>query len=136
MINLKILRFFLPLFSAVFLINYSSEKLLSENLNSDAVLNKITFDISAISPDGLIGPIDGLRTVSYEFCIPANPQFLATIQTIDPTVDIYRNSPGRIRCQNYQYLCIGHTHNRQWKDILLAISQLDYVEKINEFYGE
>ncbi len=120
----------------IFLLSLNSEKSLSNNLKTDPILDKINFDISRISPDGLIGPPDGLRSVSYEFCIPAINDAVKTIKMIDSQIDIYRQSPGRIGCRKNQYLCIAHTHNKQWKDILFSIARLDYVEKIEEFLGE
>lgn len=121
---------------SIFLLSLTHEKVLSNNLINDPILDKIKFDISLISPDGLIGPPDGLRSISYEFCIPAIHEAVKTIHTIDSQIDIDRQSPGRIGCGKNQYLCIGHTHNKQWKDILLAVASLDYVERIEEFLGE
>lgn len=127
---------FLGLFIYMLLIYVSEPQVLSQNLTNEPIVDKITFDISQISPDGLIGSSGAKRYLSYEFCIPANKQAIETIQTIDPTINIYRQSPGRIGCQDNQYLCIGETHNKQWKQILLSIAQLDYVERIEQFWGE
>jgi hypothetical protein len=102
---------------------------------SDPVLNKINFDLSQISPDGLIGPPDGLRSLSYEFCIPATEQHLNQVRAIHPTIQVSR-SPGRIRCTKDQYLCIGETHTSQWREKLIAIAKLDYVQRIDQFFGE
>ncbi|MCK5191008.1 MAG: hypothetical protein KAR12_13230, partial [Methylococcales bacterium] len=33
--------------------------------------DKIEFDITKLNQQGLYGPADGLRSLSYEFCIPA-----------------------------------------------------------------
>jgi len=96
---------------------------------------KITFDLSRISAAGLVGPPDGLRSLSYEFCIPANDQAVAEVKAIDPTVQ-YSRSPGRIRCQRDQYLVIGNTHKSNWREILTQLVQLDYVQRIDEFLGE
>ncbi|MEB3310680.1 MAG: hypothetical protein VKJ02_10640 [Snowella sp.] len=98
-------------------------------------INKITFDLSAISPEGLIGPPNGLRSVSYEFCIPAQRKTVKQVQAIDPTVQ-YSRSRGRIGCQPNQYLCIGHTHQANWKEVLFNLAQLEYVKKIDQFWGE
>ncbi|MGK7939628.1 MAG: hypothetical protein AB4062_05650 [Crocosphaera sp.] len=121
---------------SILLLSSIEKKGLSNNLKNDTILDKINFDISLISRDGLIGPPDGLRSVSYEFCIPAINEAVKTIQTIDTQIDIYRQSPGRIGCRKNQYLCIAHTHNKQWKDILFSIAGLDYVEEIGRFFGE
>jgi hypothetical protein len=127
---------FLFIAIAVFFGVFNPTKLSSQDYQSDFILAKISFDISQISPEGLIGQPDALRAVSYEFCIPANPIALATIQAIDTQIKYYFPSPGRIGCQKAQYLCIGHTHNPKWPEILFSIARLEYVERIIQFDGE
>lgn len=105
-------------------------------LLAQAVSTKITFDSSKLSPAGLVGPPDGLRSLSYEFCIPAGQPYLEEVQAIDPAVQFYPHSRGRIGCHREQILCIGNTHNPQWQAILFAIAELPYVERIDEFFGE
>jgi hypothetical protein len=100
-------------------------------------LDKINFDLSTISPEGLIGPTEGLTSLAYEFCIPAQADKVKQVQALDPSVKIYPQSSGRIGCQKgQQYLCIGDTHQREWQEILTKLAHLDYIEKINRFYGE
>ncbi|HEY9624406.1 MAG TPA: hypothetical protein V6C78_28885, partial [Crinalium sp.] len=106
--------------------------LLKVQLPAVRASEKITFDISHVSPDGVAGG----RSLSYEFCIPATDEHLAEVLAIDPTIYHFRHSRGRIGCQRNQYLCIGSTHNQQWREILLAIARLDYVQRIDEFFGE
>lgn len=101
----------------------------------EASLTKITFDISRISSEGLLGPPDGLRSLSYEFCIPANERSLTEIRSIDSTLQ-YSRSPGRIRCKSDQYLVIGETHKPNWREILTRLTALNYVQRIDEFFGE
>ena len=96
---------------------------------------KITFDLGQISAEGLIGKEGGQRSMAYEFCIPANPQTLAEVKDIDSTVQ-YSRSPGRIGCQSDEYLCIGHTHQNNWREVLNQLAQLEYVKQINPFWGE
>lgn len=102
---------------------------------SNSVLQKINFDLSQISPAGLIGPPDGLRSLSYEFCIPATEKHLNEVRSINPAIQISR-SRGRIGCTKDQYLCIGETHTPQWREVLMAIAKLDYVQRIDQFFGE
>ena len=71
--------------------------------------DKIHFDLSAFNEDGLYGPPDGLRSAAYEFCIPARQDLAGEVLSIDPTVQIYPSSPGRIGCGSDEYLCIGST---------------------------
>jgi hypothetical protein len=102
---------------------------------STVPLAKITFNLARISADGLVGPQDGLRSVTYEFCMPATEDAIAEIQAIDPTLQ-YSRSPGRIRCTRDQYLVLGDTHKPNWREILTGLAQLDYVQQIDEFFGE
>ncbi|QKD84567.1 hypothetical protein HPC62_22395 [Thermoleptolyngbya sichuanensis A183] len=125
-----------------------------------ASLSKISFDLSQVSPEGLVGPADGGRSLRYEFCIPrsakhqAEVQALnvnraachiaqrsgakhqAEVQALNPAIEFYPHSPGRIRCSAAQILCMGETHSPNWRETLLNLAQLDYVERIDEFYGE
>ena len=100
-----------------------------------APTSKITFDLARLSPDGLVGQAEARRSLSYEFCIPATPQALAAVRAIDPTLQ-HSRSPGRIRCTRDQYLVIGETHKPNWRDILTQLTQLPYVQRIDEFVGE
>ena len=129
-------KFFLLIFTSGFLLTGYQQELPRKDSQPNSILEKITFDISAISPEGLIGLPNGLRSVSYEFCIPAREQSLKELQAIDPSIKYYANSPGRIGCHSNQYLCIGDIHNPRWQEILLSIARLDYVERIDQFYGE
>ena len=106
-----------------------------QTMRADSIRDKITFDLSAISPEGLIGNQQSLRSVGYEFCIPAQPDTRKEVKAIDPTVQFSR-SRGRIGCQNHQYLCIGETHQPDWKTVLLKLAGLNYVKRIDRFWGE
>ena len=106
-----------------------------QTMRADSIRDKITFDLSAISPEGLIGNQQSLRSVCYEFCIPAQPDTRKEVKAIDQTVQFSR-SRGRIGCQNHQYLCIGETHQPEWKTVLLKLAELDYVKRIDRFCGE
>lgn len=99
-------------------------------------LSKITFDLAQISPEGLVGPPDGWRSLRYEFCIPRSTDHQAEVQAINPAIEFYPNSPGRIGCSATQILCIGETHSPNWREMLLNLARLDYVERIDELYGE
>lgn len=97
---------------------------------------KITFDLSQISTDGLIGEAGSIRSLSYEFCIPATDRHLADVQAIDPTIQHFAHSRGRIGCTRGQYLCIGNTHQPNWHEKLLAIADLGYVDRIDQVVWE
>lgn len=95
-------------------------------------MQKIHLDLSAIDENGLIGPADGKRSVAYEFCIPRDEAKKAEVLAIDPSVKFY-TSPGRIRCTANEYLVIGEGST---KNTLLALARLDYIARIDPFYGE
>jgi len=94
------------------------------------VSRKIHFDLSVFNDDGLYGPPDGLRAAAYEFCIPAQDATAAEIMAIDPTVQIYAGSPGRVGCGVDEYLCIGSTAQPGFREVLANLAQLDYVTDI------
>jgi hypothetical protein len=96
----------------------------------DAVNAKIHFDLSEFNDDGLYGPPDGLRAAMYEFCIPARADLVSEVASIDPTVQIYADSPGRIGCARDEYLCIGSTGQPRFRDVLANLAQLEYTSRI------
>ncbi len=98
--------------------------------------DKITFDLSALNADGLIGPPDGLRAVSYEFCIPDTETHRAEVRAIDPTVEFQGGSPGRIGCGPDQCLCIGMTHQPGFRRILRNLAECRYIERIDPCFFE
>jgi len=84
----------------------------------------------------LYGPPDGLRSLSYEFCIPAGQRFTAEVRSIDPTAQIYTHARGRIGCTADQHLVIGHTHQSRFREVLQALAALAYVERIEQAFFE
>lgn len=98
-------------------------------------IEKITFDLSTISAEGLATATGG-GSVSYEFCIPATEVHVAAVQAIDPSVKTFARSRGRIGCQREEYLCIGDTHQNHWREKLMALASLNYIQRIDRFWGE
>ena len=94
------------------------------------VNTKIHFDLSEFNDDGLYGPPEGLRAAMYEFCIPAHADLAAEVASIDPTVQIYASSPGRIGCSRDEDLCIGSTGQPGFREVLANLVQLEYVSRI------
>ena len=101
-----------------------------------APLDKIEFDLTPFGDDGLYGPPDGLRSLSYEFCIPARPTCRAEVESIDPTLQIHSASPGRVDCGPDRYLCIGHTHQLHFRNVLHRLARLEYIERIAPHWAE
>lgn len=99
-------------------------------------MSKITFNLEQLNEQGLYGPPDGLRALHYEFCIPANPVPAAQVRQIDPTIEISQTSPGRIGCTKGEYLCLGNTHQPNFKTVLLKLAQLAYVKRIDQAFFE
>ncbi len=97
---------------------------------------KVDFDLSQLDAEGLYGPPDGKQALSYEFCIPANPDNIAQVLAIDPTAIIYRHSPGREQCTQSQRLVIGNTHQGNYRATLEALAQLEYVTRIRQTFFE
>lgn len=107
-----------------------------KNNSGEALSPKIAFDVSKLDEQGLYGPADGRQSISYEFCIPNDPQLIYEVQHIDPTIQI-GNSPGRIGCQRgVEQLCIGHTNQPNWRKTLLQLADLPYIVRIEQSFFE
>ena len=98
--------------------------------------DKIAFDVGQFDENGLHGPPDGLRALAYEFCIPDTEVCRNEVRAIDPTVQFYPSSPGRIGCGEGQCLCIGSTHQPGFRQVLRDLAALPYVERIQECFFE
>lgn len=94
--------------------------------------DKIGFDVARLDDQGLVGPADGKRALSYEFCIPPGEAYEAQVRKIDPSVEIQRGSRGRIGCIEGRVLCVGNTHQPRFRDVLRRLAELPYVERIEE----
>jgi hypothetical protein len=105
-------------------------------VSSDASPEVIRFDLDRLNTEGLLGPEGGLRALSYEFCIPASEAYAAEIQAIDTSLSLQRTSPGRIGCGSEEYLAIGHTHQADFRGVLVRLSRLPYVDSIEEVHFE
>lgn len=99
-------------------------------------LTKINFETDNINPQGLTGNSASLRSVSYEFCIPKDANIAKQVKAIDPSVQLYDKTPGRINCSGTETLAIGNTHQSQWKVVLINLSSQDYIIEIQETFFE
>ena len=97
---------------------------------------KVMFPLDNIRADGLRGPPDGLRSVAYAFCIPTDKQAHQQVHAIDPSLQIYPGSPGRIGCTSQQSLCIGETHQPDWHEVLQRLAALNYISEIRQSFFE
>lgn len=107
-----------------------------DGLLKDKVQQKVTFDLTRLDADGLYGPADGKRALSYEFCIPAHVNTARQVMSIDPTAIVYKESPGRLQCGNEQYLVVGNTHQVNYLVTLKNLVELSYVTRIQEAFFE
>jgi hypothetical protein len=99
-------------------------------------LSKITFELDRLNQDGLGGPPEGLRALHYEFCIPGDAVHEAMVREIDPTIQIFPKSRGRIGCSGGEYLCVGSTHQPDFRTVLLKLASLPYVKRIDQTFFE
>ena len=96
----------------------------------------VRFDLEPLNSEGLLGPGDGLRALSYEFCIPADEAHVREVEAIDSTIEIQRSALGRIGCGEAESLAIGHTHQPDFREVLIRLSHLPYVDRIEEVHFE
>ncbi|MBE9155646.1 hypothetical protein IQ265_02155 [Nodosilinea sp. LEGE 06152] len=92
--------------------------------------DKIAFDLSTLDENGLYGPPDGKRSLDYEFCIPVGDAYAQAVGAIDPSVQLFPQSRGRIGCGEGEVLAIGHTNQANYDTILIELAHLDYIERI------
>ncbi len=97
---------------------------------------KVTFDVSALGPAGLSGKADAAVAVSYEFCIPAQPQAIVEVQRIDRSARCTIGPRGRVGCTAAEALCLGSTGQAGWLGVLDAVAALPYVKRIDRSFGE
>ncbi len=95
---------------------------------------KMDFSFSKLDKKGLIKKRG--TSLAYEFCIPNESEYLDKIKSIDQTIAIYKSSTGRIGCGENQILCIGETMDKNYKEIIIALTNLPYVKNINESFFE
>ncbi|WP_252177377.1 hypothetical protein [Endozoicomonas sp. 4G] len=93
---------------------------------------KVRFDVNALDKEGLRGSGNNVKAVSYEFCIPDKIEYVDQVMAIDPTLVVYRASPGKTQCRPGEYLAVGDTHQLDYYEVLRKLAELDYVESIQE----
>lgn len=106
-----------------------------EQKPSENALQKIRFDLSLPDENGLYGPESGKTALDYEFCIPRDEACRREVEGIDTTLRI-QTAAGRIGCGPGQYLCIGNTHQPNWRQVIYRLAELPYVEKIEQVFWE
>ncbi|PSN15038.1 hypothetical protein C7293_08870 [filamentous cyanobacterium CCT1] len=117
----------LPLGAAVLAVAIACQPLASSNSSAS---DKIAFDLSSLDENGLYGPPDGKRSLDYEFCIPVGDAYAQAVGAIDPSVQLYPQSRGRIGCGEGEVLAIGNTNQADHDTVLIELANLDYIERI------
>lgn len=129
-----------PTLIAVFIIltlGLTGRSFSAQMIDAHVHLEKIKFRLDNIRADGLRGPPDGLVAVTYEFCLPANDQVYQEVRRINPNIELYHGSMGRIGCSVLtQTLSRGSTGEPQWKKQLLELTKLPYITEIRESFFE
>ena len=99
-------------------------------------VEKFDFDINALDKDGLMGDTNGKVSVDFQFCIPVGDEYVKAVHDIDPDIKILQGSRGRNRCTDTQVTAIGTTHKPGHREILLRLSELNYIKKFNRVWYE
>jgi len=103
---------------------------------ASAAKAKILFDLDSLDSEGLRGPRDGLRALHYEYCIPDRPELVREATAIDPTLEIQHGSPGRSGCAQDALLCLGHTHQPDFRSVLNRLAGMAAIAEIRESFFE
>ncbi len=98
--------------------------------DESAVWKKVEIDLSQIDAAGLRGPADGKVAVAYEFSIPDTEEARHQVSAIDTTVQFMPGSHGRIGAQPGECLCIGSTHQPEYRQVLFKLASLPFVKRI------
>ena len=103
---------------------------------SENVISKISVDLDSLNEEGLYGPPDGLRALDFKFCIPVKDEFKNEVEQIDPSIKIYSGNGSKQGCGEGEYLCIGNTHQQDFKEKLIKLASLDYIIRIDRMIWE
>lgn len=92
----------------------------------------IAFALNRLDAAGIQGPPGGRRALDDEFCIPQGQVFRDQVAAIDPTARFQAGSRGRIGCGPALVLVLGNTHQGGYREVLLGLAGLPFVERIAE----
>jgi len=91
---------------------------------------KVELDLTQVDADGLRGPPDGKVALAYEFCVPNTDQCKELVAAIDSSVQFMPGASGRVGASETECLCIGSTHQRDFKPVLEKLAKLPFVSRI------
>jgi len=89
----------------------------------------VEFDLRQLDAQGA-RPASGFQPLTYEFCVPANPNATGGVESIDRTLRCHPGVPGRIGCRPDQALCMGNTGQSNWAEVLAELSNEPFVRRI------
>ena len=105
-------------------------------ISEEEALKKISFDLNSLNEDGLYGEPAGLVSLDYKFCIPMNDDNKNEVMKIDTTINFHNGTGMKDGCSKDEYLCIGNTRQKDFKQVLINLASLGYVEKIKQMFWE
>ena len=106
------------------------------NVSEESTLKKISFDIGMLNAEGLYGEPDGLVSLDYKFCIPMNDDYKTEVAKLDTTINFHDGTGIKDGCSKNEYLCIGNTHQKDFKKVLIRLASLNYVQRIDQMFWE
>ena len=106
------------------------------NVSEESTLKKISFDIGMLNAEGLYGEPEGLVSLDYKFCIPMNDDYKTEVAKLDTTINFHDGTGIKDGCSKNEYLCIGNTHQKDFKKVLIRLASLNYVQRIDQMFWE
>ncbi|HLG32393.1 MAG TPA: hypothetical protein VI362_05085 [Ignavibacteriaceae bacterium] len=106
------------------------------NVSEESTLKKISFDIGMLNAEGLYGEPEGLVSLDYKFCIPMNDDYKTEVAKLDTTINFHDGTGIKDGCSKNEYLCIGNTHQKDFKKVVIRLASLNYVQRIDQMFWE
>ncbi len=109
----------------------------SRELKADdpSVWKKVKINFKQLDANGLSGSEGAKVAVHYEFCVPAEEQYVKAVKKIDPTAE-KNPGAGRVGCGNGTWLMIGTTHQKHYKRVLYELASQPWIKSIEETFWE
>ncbi len=70
------------------------------------------------------------RPITYEYCIPKQPQSISMVGSTDPTGTVEPREKGTIGCSDDELLARGHTGQPDYLSVMRRIANNDFVKKL------
>jgi len=89
----------------------------------------VQFDLRQLDAQGN-RPDAGFQPLTYEFCVPSDPDATGGVEGIDPTLRCRTGVHGRAGCGADQATCVGNTGQPDWRNVLGRLSAVPFVTRI------